>query len=278
MVELEDALPVVARLARRYAGNDSTSLSYEAANQLMEAALYCIREGERRLADSALPTQRRPTAQALYDLGLEAIRQKALFCRMKYERLQRSFRSYGAALYEEAVTREIPYFLTHYDVLFSPHEHGIALGYPTRRPLGDLRGVHAVSAYLTCLSMEQHFLSALPEPFVRGALRFYSAEYRDLPCNLCSVVLRSVIGHAVSQKTLRLPELTATDYRAIAGFFAEEDAKQVEEKLKGLITACARAAGWGDGTTEYLFSGVKNDAWELEWALRNGRMESFFRE
>lgn len=278
MVELEEALPVVARLARRYAGNDSTSLPYETANQLMEAALYCIQEGERRLADSALPTQRKPNAQALYDLGLEAIRQKALFCRMKYERLQRTFQSYGAALYEEAVTQEIPYFLTHYDVLFSPHEHGIALGYPTRRPIGDLRGVHAVSAYLTCLSLEQRFLSALPEQFVRGALRFYSAEYRDLPFNLCGVVLRSVIGHAASQKTLRLPELIAADYRAIANFFAEKDAERVEWKLRGLIAECARAAGLGEGATEYLLSGVECDARELEWALRNNRLESFFRE
>ncbi len=278
MIEAEEALPVVARLARKYAGNDSTSIPYETAGQLMEAALYCIREGERRLAASALPTQSKPTAQALYDLGLEAIRQKALFCRMKYERLQRTFQSYGVSFYEEAVTREIPFFLTHYDVLFSPHEHGIALSYPTRRPIGDLQGVHAVSVYLSYLSMEQRFLSTLSEQFVRGALHFYSAEYRDLPFNLCGVVLRSVIGHAIAQKTLRLPELNAADYREIAAFFKDRNRAQTEELLKSLILECVRAAGLGDEMAEYLLSGIEGDARELDWALRSKRLESFFKQ
>lgn len=44
--KMEDLLPVVAELAEKYTSKESTSLPYEKARQLMEAVLYCIREGE----------------------------------------------------------------------------------------------------------------------------------------------------------------------------------------------------------------------------------------
>ena len=43
MMEL---LPVVQYLSERYTGKESGSVTYDMANQLMEAVLYCIREFE----------------------------------------------------------------------------------------------------------------------------------------------------------------------------------------------------------------------------------------
>ena len=45
---MNDLIPVVARLAEKYVGGDSTSVTYEKAEQLMEAVLYCIHESKRR--------------------------------------------------------------------------------------------------------------------------------------------------------------------------------------------------------------------------------------
>ena len=42
--EMEELVPIVGRLARKYTSGDSTSISYEKAEQLMGAVLYCIRE------------------------------------------------------------------------------------------------------------------------------------------------------------------------------------------------------------------------------------------
>ncbi len=43
MYDMNDLVPIVAMLTEKYTGNDSSSVTYEKANQLMEAVVYCIR-------------------------------------------------------------------------------------------------------------------------------------------------------------------------------------------------------------------------------------------
>ena len=43
---MEELLPIVAKLSEKYTGGDSTSVTYETAQELMEAVLYCVREYE----------------------------------------------------------------------------------------------------------------------------------------------------------------------------------------------------------------------------------------
>ena len=46
MYDMNELLPVVAMLTKRYTGIESSSVSYEKANQLMGAVIYCIQEME----------------------------------------------------------------------------------------------------------------------------------------------------------------------------------------------------------------------------------------
>ena len=54
---MEELVPIVGKLAGEYMGHASTSVTYETAEQLMEAVLYCVREaqsGDRSWRDSSL--------------------------------------------------------------------------------------------------------------------------------------------------------------------------------------------------------------------------------
>ena len=42
--EIEELVPIVATLAEKYTSKESSSITYEKAQQLMEAVLYCICE------------------------------------------------------------------------------------------------------------------------------------------------------------------------------------------------------------------------------------------
>ena len=44
--EMEELLPVVAALGEKYTGYEHSSVTYEKAQMLMEAVLYCIGEYE----------------------------------------------------------------------------------------------------------------------------------------------------------------------------------------------------------------------------------------
>lgn len=71
--ELAELLPIVESLSRKYTRNESTSISYETAQQLMEAVLYCIQEMKSAPAD--LPAAVLSPADA-YAFGYEAVLKK----------------------------------------------------------------------------------------------------------------------------------------------------------------------------------------------------------
>lgn len=52
--EIEELLPVVAKLAERYTSKESSSVSYKTAEQLMEAVVYCINEVAGEPAESEI--------------------------------------------------------------------------------------------------------------------------------------------------------------------------------------------------------------------------------
>ena len=65
----EELVPIVGRLAQTWTGNDHTSISYERAQQLMEAVQYCLQvvsdfTGEDNLRVSGL------SAEAAYEVCL----------------------------------------------------------------------------------------------------------------------------------------------------------------------------------------------------------------
>ena len=63
----EELLPVVGKLAEKYTGWESTSITYEKAEQLMEAVLYCIREMDGQ--KEGLVSQEKMSAELAYEQG-----------------------------------------------------------------------------------------------------------------------------------------------------------------------------------------------------------------
>ena len=45
--KMEDLVPIVAKLAEGYTSKESTSITYERAQQFMEAVLYSMQEAEK---------------------------------------------------------------------------------------------------------------------------------------------------------------------------------------------------------------------------------------
>ena len=68
--QLEELVPVVAKLAESYTSKDSTSVTFEKARQLMEAVIYCIQqcEGSNQLAGID-----KMSAQDAYAFGYEQL-------------------------------------------------------------------------------------------------------------------------------------------------------------------------------------------------------------
>ena len=160
--ELTELLPIVESLSRKYTRNESTSISYETAQQLMEAVLYCIQELEHTSAD--LPAAVLSAADA-YALGYEAVLRKTKQTAERYNALMEGFSSYGNRACEETIAQGFPAFFRWYDPLFAPQEHLLTLDYPLLRPL-------------------KHFAASTGSQHIWNVLKLNNGFYGVFPRNL----------------------------------------------------------------------------------------------
>lgn len=200
---MEELLPVVAELTERYTSGESTSVTYERAQYLMEAVLYCIHECSTPLA---LSGGRKLSAREAYSFGLETIKEKVVRTRQQYQKLMEDFCAYGNRNYEDTVTKAIPGFFARYDVYFAPQETLITMDYPVLKRLEGMQGIDAMEAYVSCVFLEQRFLRAFGTEDVVEILTGFQPNYRQQFYNICRIVLRKVVAERLLERLGRQME------------------------------------------------------------------------
>lgn len=188
--ELEELFPLAAKLARRYTNDESSSVTYERAEYLMEAVLYCIRECEKQ---EVLCASLRLPAKLAYEQGLALVREKTKKAFGEYQRLLETFRAYGNRNCQDTVTKALPEFFRRYDPQLAPQETIITMDYPVLLPLQDVCGIDAVKDYILAIRLEQQFFDAFEPAYIEAALQRYLPAYRSSFENLCSMFLRHVL-------------------------------------------------------------------------------------
>lgn len=168
--EMMEALPIVAELSRKYTSGESTSVTYETANRLMGAVLYCVNEYE--TGDTLPMRQVGVSLRGKYEIGRIKLLEKIEDCRTRYNALMIHFNAYGNHNYEDTVTKAISGFFIHYDSVFYPQNTIITCDYPTIVPVsgGEQTGIDLIDRYLSYIELEQHFLQKLPDNFVYDLL------------------------------------------------------------------------------------------------------------
>lgn len=238
---MEELLPVVAKLTAKYTRNESTSVTYEKAEQLMGAVLYCIREYESKyrsklqsaqgsITENELFAAKKVSATEAYQIGYKKVLRKIEDTRLFYNEMIVCFHSYENENYRDTVERGIPGFFKLYNPRFSPQDSIITMDYPTICGLGSRTGIDAIEQYLKYIALEQEFLGKLSEEYVIHALTAYQADYRKQFDNVCGIVLRDVLIKAVKPKGMSL-----TDFKKICAENRAELEHRLEERLQKLI-------------------------------------------
>ena len=200
MYEPEELLPLVARLAKKYTGGESTSVTYETAQYLMEAVLYCINECG---AERAVPMgAARPSAEQMYRQGSTILKEKVLRTHSVYMKCMETFCAYGNENYEATVTKAIPGFFAYYDPVLAPQETIITMDYPVPVPLHMFTGIDAIAPYVEYIAMEQRFLAQFPRKYVIDVLQNDRKGYDRLFFNLGRVVAKDYFGEKMSDSKL----------------------------------------------------------------------------
>lgn len=197
--KMEELVPIVGKLAQRYTAGESTSVTYEKAEQLMGAVLYCIREAayaERgdyscekgQQKSDILAKQEKLSAQQAYERGLACVEQKVRAALSLYNELMSAFDSYGNRCLYDTVVKGMPEFFKWYDMRFAPQDTILTLDYPVLRDLSAYTGIDRIYEYLLCIEKEQAFLRTFSRNDVIDALASYNPAYEDMVDNICGAV------------------------------------------------------------------------------------------
>ncbi len=235
--KMEDLIPVVSDLAGEYTGLDHSSISYERAQELMEAVLYCIREyecsGKNTLASFGV------SPKGAYLCGREIVKEKFIKLQNVYGEIIKEFEDFGVACLRDVVEDGISEFIRRYDIKFAPHETLLTLDYPILKNIQKMSGVDAVLAYAEGIYMEQQFLKQFDISYVVEALRCYYEEYEGLLENVCGIVILNVIGHLILGKPLSEKGFQSNEYVKIEQILQNKTEAQtrqfLEAALKNLI-------------------------------------------
>ena len=265
----EELLPLVKELSEKYTGKASTSITYEAAQQLMKAVLYCIQEYTFGAGKDVLCPGKKVSAREAYELGYELVLKKTQDARECYNQVVEYFDSYGNRAYEETFRKGIPEFFLWYDARLKPQEHILTLDYPALGNDVKVCGIDRIYEYLWSIDKEQQFLSRFPKAYVRAVNRERYPEYEEYFVNVCQTPLRRILCCMLAEIDLTRTELSKEEYVQIeqALDMDEETGKGLKGRLEAALKLLVNQIYGGE---EEMYQYLSRDLDDLAFELKNG--------
>lgn len=272
---MEELLPIVSELAQKYTGYESTSVTYEKAQSLMEAVLFCLNEynnsGTDNLVQSDIPVKEQ------YNIGAKLLYRKVEDIRKIFNEISLQFEDFGVKCLYDTVQKGIPQFLKWYDIKFCPQNTILTLDYPLLADYSSLTGADAVYEYIRAIRLEQIFLGMFDRNYVISVLEKYNPEYRNMIDNICSIILTNIIGHIAIKKSFHDIEFLHEEYLQLSKVFAGKSAADIETVVKELIGKVVGRFYENDmDMFEYLCCEANNIAVRIYTANQHGQLNRVF--
>lgn len=273
---MEELVPIVAKLAEGYTSKESTSITYDRAQQLMGAVIYCIREAEQE-EPLSLASGDELAAERMYAIGAKRVEEKTREALNMYNEMMIRFLSYENQCLYDTVARGLPEFFKWYDYKYEPQNTILTLDYPILFDISEHTGIDRIYDYILCIQLEQKFLNRFSPEYVTEILKKYDKRYKSMIENICEIVLMSIIHHILAGKEISILNFEPEEYLKMQALIQEENLSDLRGKLKNAINILIREDFENDKKlAEYLFKAVDNISIRLKSAADNGYLGSVF--
>lgn len=229
--EMEELVPIVGKLAEKYTSHESTSITYEKAEQLMGAVLYCIHELWES-SGNAPSLNKKLSAQRAYEMGAAYVREKTGKALDLYNRILPEFFHYENKCLYDTFVKGIPEFFKWYDIQFEPQNTILTLDYPLLKDISEYTGIDKIFEFIKSIGLEQKFLKLFPAGYVINILSKDNRNWQESMDNICEIVFTHVIGHIMLGKSLTVIELKETDYFYMQEMFEQIALEDIKKHLE----------------------------------------------
>ena len=229
--EMEELVPIVGKLAEKYTSHESTSITYEKAEQLMGAVLYCIHELWES-SGNAPSLNKKLSVQRAYEMGAAYVRDKTGKALDLYNRILPEFCHYENKCLYDTFVKGIPEFFKWYDIQFEPQNTILTLDYPLLKDISEYTGIDKIFEFIKSIGLEQKFLKLFPAGYVINILSKDNRNWQESMDNICEIVFTHVIGHIMLGKSLTVIELKETDYFYMQEMFEQIALEDIKKHLE----------------------------------------------
>lgn len=202
--QMEEVLPILSELVKSYTSNESTSVTYETAQMIMESILYCIQEGRAFSKTAVYTPNERIEAKAAYEYGLRLAKEKLEKAKTLFKNIEQEFHSYHNECYQDTVIKGMPAFFNWYDIRFDATNHILTLDYPLLIPIEHMQGIDLIYEYLARIHREQLFLNNFDEQQVQRLLYDYSKDNEELIFNISQLIIDQLLANLLLGKPNRI--------------------------------------------------------------------------
>lgn len=232
--EMEELVPIVGKLAEMYTANENTSITYEKAEQLMGAILYCIHE-LKEINGNLLALSEKIPAQKVYEIGAAYVKKKTEKALNLYNRIMPGFYHYENQCLYDTFVKGIPEFFKWYDIQFEPQNTILTLDYPVLKDISGYTGIDKIFEFIKCIGLEQKFLKSFPAGYVTNILFKIDRNWKESMDNICETVFTYVTGHILTGKSLVEFELEQTDYLYMQELFIQVALEDIKKRLESAL-------------------------------------------
>ncbi|MDY2698003.1 MAG: DUF6179 domain-containing protein [Lachnospiraceae bacterium] len=270
--EMEELVPIVAKLAEGYTSKESTSITYDKAQQLMGAVLYSIHEGEKAEHFSLVQKDEMPL-ERMYTIGAKCVEEKTKETLNLYNEIMTHFSSYENKCLNDTVVKGLPEFFKWYDCKYEPQNTILTLDYPILVDLSEYTGIDKIYDYILCIQMEQKFLNKFSSEYVMEILSKYDKQYRLIIDNICEIVPMNVISHILAGKNISILNFEPEEYLKMQALIQTENLSDLRGKLKNAVNVLIREYYENDEKLmDYLYKAVDNISVRIKSAADNGNL------
>jgi hypothetical protein len=274
--QMEELLPIVAKLADKYTSKESSSVPYDTARMLMEAVLYTINECYEDTENRNLLEGEKLQSDQAYEKGMERILEKTHTAKEVYHKLIEDFEDYGCKNYKDTIVKGIPAFFVRYDAKFCPQNHLLTLDYPTLHMNYEKNGIDLIYEYLSAIEIEKRFLDLFDRNAVIQLIKRIQPEYQTLYLdNICHPVLLNAMGCMIVDKPLRNLEISQQDCNYVSSYFEGDNMETMERKIANMIGLMTERLE-DTKLQSYLMKEKKEYAVRLWNGMQNASLEQIF--
>lgn len=261
--------------AGKYNGIDSTSITIEKAQDILESMLYTIGvAAENGAAKEEIVNGR---LSLLLDRGREILKRKQKSVKVEWKLLCRELPRIPN-VYFLSTMENLGLFFDSYDIYFAAHHTSESIDYWPLCPIPEtVKGISYIEEYIHRIQIENDYLNCFEGEDVISLCEKYVPDYREALFNLCEPVLTNVIGLSLIGKEVQGLHISAAQREDIYQMLIGRTEKEICDMIKeSVLSACRQIGMTAENETDYLVgasSGLVVRVWE---ALKHGDLSGIF--